>query len=101
VLADYADAIGLVAAALTTGSFFPQVVRTWRRGGADLSYAMLAVFLVGSGVWLAFGLITASAPVVVANALTALQVLAILVLKRARRSRTPDAVVRPDGPATA
>ena len=91
MLSNYADAIGLVAAALTTGSFLPQVVRTWRRGGADLSYAMLAFFLTGVVMWLGFGLLTRSLPVVVANVLTAVQVLAILGLKRARRARGPEA----------
>lgn len=80
------EVLGLVAAALTTGSFFPQVVRTWRVGGADLSASMLGIFLAGVLLWLGYGLLVASPSVVVANVLTAAQVLAILVLKRARRA---------------
>lgn len=84
---EHAEILGLVAAALTTGSFFPQVLRTWRTGGADLSFAMLAIFLIGVLLWLGYGLLTASASVVVANVLTAAQVLVILVLKRAHAVR--------------
>lgn len=80
------DVLGLVAAALTTGSFFPQVVRTWRVGGEDLSYAMLGLFLTGVLLWLAFGLAVGSTPVIAANALTALQVVVIVALKRSGRA---------------
>ncbi len=81
MLSAHADALGLVAAALTTGAFVPQLVRTWKSGGHDLSYAMLGLFLAGVLLWLIYGLMTASTPVVVANALTLAQVLAIAVLK--------------------
>jgi uncharacterized protein with PQ loop repeat len=48
---------------------------------------MLAIFLIGVLLWLGYGLLTASASVVVANVLTAAQVLVILVLKRAHAVR--------------
>ena len=38
------DLIGLVAAALTTFAFLPQVIQTWRsRSAAGLNFAMLLV----------------------------------------------------------
>jgi MtN3 and saliva related transmembrane protein len=85
------DVMGLVAATLTTGAFFPQVVRTWRLGGEDLSYAMLGIFLVGVVLWLVYGAATGSLPIVTANVLTAVQVVAILILKRVRRARQAEA----------
>jgi len=85
VLSDYKEVMGLVAAALTTGAFFPQVVRTWQLGGRELSYAMLGIFLTGVLLWLVYGLAVGSVPIVVANVFTAAQVLVILILKRARK----------------
>jgi MtN3 and saliva related transmembrane protein len=87
MLTDHADLIGLVAAALTTGSFSPQVVRTWRRGGEGLSYAMLGIFLAGVLTWLVYGLALGSMPVIVSNVLMAAQLLALVILKRTRAER--------------
>jgi len=80
------ELLGLVAAALTTGSFAPQVLRTWRDGGANLSNVMLGCFLAGVMLWLVYGVATSAMSVVVANVLTAVQVLVILAIKRARAS---------------
>jgi MtN3 and saliva related transmembrane protein len=79
------DIMGLVAAALTTAAFFPQVMHTRRCGGENLSYAMLGIFLTGVTLWLVYGIASASLPIVVANILTAAQVLAILIFKRTHR----------------
>ena len=66
-----ADAIGYLAAVLTTASWIPQIVRTWRlRSAADLSLGMLATFTLGIALWLVFGLATASGPVIAANTVT-------------------------------
>jgi len=80
----YVNAIGLIAALLTTGSFLPQVVRTWRRGAADISYFMLALFLSGTLLWFAYGLLLWSLPLILANGATAIQVLVIVALKARR-----------------
>ena len=77
----YVNAMGLIAALLTTGSFLPQVVRTWRRGAADISYFMLALFLLGTLLWLSYGLLLWSLPLIIANGVTAIQVLVIVALK--------------------
>jgi len=77
----FADVIGFWAAVLTTVSFAPQVVRTWRTGGQGLSWSMLALFGTGTALWFLYGLLELSGPVVLANGLTGLQVLVLLVLK--------------------
>jgi MtN3 and saliva related transmembrane protein len=79
------DAMGLTAAVLTTSAFLPQLVRTWRQGAHDLSYFMLALFFSGVALWLAYGLALGAAPIIVANAATALQVLILLFLKLRER----------------
>ena len=65
------DAIGYVAATLTTAAWLPQLVRTWRtRSADDLSPGMLAAFTTGVLLWLVFGLARGSGPVIAANAVT-------------------------------
>jgi MtN3 and saliva related transmembrane protein len=80
-LRTYTELIGFWAAALTTVAFAPQLVRTWKDGGDGLSWGMLALFGVGVGLWLLYGLLRTSGPLILANGLTGLQVLLLLVLK--------------------
>ncbi len=81
----YVQSIGFIAGALTTFAFAPQVYQTWRTGGRDLSWPMLLLFGTGVGLWLVYGLIVYSWPIIMANGLTAVQILAIVVLKRRTR----------------
>ncbi len=84
-----ADAIGYLAATLTTASWIPQIVRTWRlRSADDLSLGMLATFTLGIALWLVFGLATSSGPVVAANTVTLVLNL-VLVGLRLRFGGTP------------
>ncbi len=80
----HTEAIGFWAAVLTTGAFAPQVIRTWRFGGKDLSWMMLALFGAGVGLWFIYGYLRASWPIMLANGLTGLQILVILLLKLCR-----------------
>lgn len=76
-----ADVIGSCAAVLTTIAFVPQVVRTWRMGGRELSWGMLSLFGTGVTLWLVYGWMVASAPLMGANAATLIQVLLMVVAK--------------------
>jgi 5'(3')-deoxyribonucleotidase/uncharacterized protein with PQ loop repeat len=73
--------VGSVAAVLTTGAFVPQILRTWRLGGRDLSYGLLVLYLAGVMLWLVYGLLTGARAVVVANAAATLLVSFNLFLK--------------------
>lgn len=86
-LAPYNEAIGFWAAFLTTAAFAPQVIRTWRKGGDDLSWAMLMLFGLGVGLWFVYGFLRRSTPIVLANGATGLQVLLILAIKGWRAAR--------------
>jgi len=89
LLSPYVEASGLVGALLTTVAFLPQVVRTWRQGGQGLSYLMLALLLAGMTLWLLYGIALSSMPIILANGMTALQVLIILALKLRGARRRP------------
>lgn len=76
------DWIGYAAATLTTVSFVPQAIRVIRtRHTADLSLAMYSIFAAGVALWLAYGLVLGSLPIVLANATTLVLVLVILAMK--------------------
>ena len=74
--------IGFAAASLTTASFIPQAWLTFRtRDVRGISLSMYSVFTLGVALWLAYGLLLQAWPVVVANAITLVLALAILVMK--------------------
>ncbi len=72
--------LGLVAAACTTGSFVPQVLKAWRSGSsADLSLGMYGLFTAGIVLWLAYGILLSDVPIIVANVVSLGLVTSILV----------------------
>jgi MtN3 and saliva related transmembrane protein len=78
----YASTIGFVAATLTTISFIPQVIKVWKtRSARDVSLGMYALFTTGVALWLAYGLLIESWPVIVANSITLFLAGAVLVMK--------------------
>jgi MtN3 and saliva related transmembrane protein len=77
-----ADLIGYAAALLTTVAFVPQAWLTWRTKKTDeISLGMYALFTAGVALWLAYGVLTMAWPVIVANAITLVLALLILVMK--------------------
>ena len=76
------DAIGYLAAMLTTASFIPQAWLTWKTKRADgVSLGMYSIFTLGVALWLVYGLVIGAWPIVVANAITLALALFILVMK--------------------
>lgn len=74
--------LGMVAGFLTTASFVPQVWRTWRtRSAEDISYGMLLLFLVGLALWLVYGILLTSIPIILANAVTIALVIMLITMK--------------------
>jgi len=77
VLQNHPGLIGFAAAILTTGAFVPQVIAARRTGARDVSLVMLTLFGTGVGLWLIYGLLLSSWPMIAANSLTEVQVLLI------------------------
>jgi MtN3 and saliva related transmembrane protein len=94
---DFITVIGLVAAVFTTVSLFPQLIRSWRtrsKPSGDstfITYSML--FCVGIFLWLIYGIYKSDLPMMVANSLSFLQGLLILIIQtqRLRISQSLDA----------
>lgn len=76
------DWIGSVAATLTTTAFIPQAWQVWRtRHTKDISLGMYAIFTCGVAMWLVYGLLIDSWPVIIANSITFLLAGAVLMMK--------------------
>ena len=74
--------IGLIAAALTTGALFPQLLKVWKtKSTKDISTGMFALTSAGVLVWFIYGLFVNNFPIIIANSLAFLQAVAILVFK--------------------
>lgn len=83
------EAIGYTAGTLTTIAFVPQVLKTWRsRSADDLSFVMLITFTMGVALWLIYGVLIASLPVILASAVT-VALSALLVALRIRYGAHP------------
>ncbi len=77
------DMVGSLAAFLTTIAFVPQVLKIWRSKSArDISMPMYLSFTAGVALWLVYGVMIASTPMVVANIVTLCLALAVIVMKR-------------------
>ena len=74
--------LGYFAGFLTTVSFLPQLIKTWKsKSASDLSLGMFSVFSVGVVCWLCYGLLIHESPIIFWNIVTLVMVLAILVMK--------------------
>lgn len=77
-----ANLFGLIAGALTTIAFVPQVVKIWNTKSAnDISFGTFFIFSLGVFFWLVYGLMIGAMPVILANAVTLVLAVVIIVLK--------------------
>jgi MtN3 and saliva related transmembrane protein len=78
----FINTIGLLAGLLTTVAFVPQVMKIYRnKSGRDISARMFTMFSIGIALWLYYGVLLQSLPIILANAVTLVLTLAILALK--------------------
>jgi MtN3 and saliva related transmembrane protein len=79
---DFYETLGLLAATLTTASFLPQVHKTWKTKSTEgLSLVMYSVFFVGIVLWLIYGIHLKSLPMILANSITAVSSLFLVIMK--------------------
>jgi MtN3 and saliva related transmembrane protein len=84
-------ALGILSGCLTTLSWIPQLMRTWRRGHADdISGTYLMTFGTGVIGWIVYGVLKADVAVIFANALTVVLLAGLLAMKYGRAARPLD-----------
>jgi MtN3 and saliva related transmembrane protein len=93
------DALGYLAATLTTASFVPQALLTLRtRDVSGISLGMYGCFTAGVALWLAYGIALGEWPIIVANALTVALAATILGVKIVVQRRARAAAESPTSP---
>lgn len=85
---ELSDALGYLAATLTTMSFVPQAWRTFRtKDVSGISTRMYSVFTLGVAVWLAYGIVLEETPMIIANSTTLVLACAVLGMKLRYRDK--------------
>ncbi|KRB41998.1 SemiSWEET family sugar transporter [Phenylobacterium sp. Root700] len=78
-----ADIVGTAAALCSMASFTPQIAKIWReRDASSVSLRMYVVTVTGFTLWIAYGALTHSWPVIGSNAVCLVLSGVILGLKR-------------------
>ena len=76
------DFFGYFAAILTTAAFLPQLIKTLNTKKADdVSLITLIMFISGVGCWIIYGYEISSTPILIANLITFILNLLILISK--------------------
>ena len=74
--------IGFFAAFCTTIAFLPQAAKVWKtKSTKDISLLMFIIFTIGVFSWLIYGITISDLPVILANTVTLILSLFILVFK--------------------
>lgn len=72
-------AVGLAAGTLTTLAFVPQVARVYRtRSTRDISLPTFAALVLGTALWLFYGILLDEIPLIAANGVSLALVSAVL-----------------------
>lgn len=79
---DLHNFIGYAAAILTTVAFVPQALKSWQtRDLSGVSLPMYSLFTMGMAMWLVYGVMLDSWPIIIANAITIVLASVVLALK--------------------
>ena len=79
---NYVEVIGFAAGIGTTIAFLPQVIKIWKtKSTKDISLIMFVVFSIGVFLWLVYGILIDSIPVIIANFITFILTFIILIFK--------------------
>ena len=76
------EIFGYIAAVLTTAAFLPQLIKTLKTKKADdVSLITLIMFIIGVLCWIIYGYNISSTPILIANLITLILNLLILISK--------------------
>lgn len=79
---DWINMLGYLAAGATTISFLPQAIHTIKtKDTKGISLGMYTVFVFGVLMWLLYGIFTNTLPIILANIVTLVLAVIILVYK--------------------
>ena len=74
--------VGFIAGLVTTAANLPQVWKTYRnKSGEGLSFRMLLTLAIGLGLWIVYGIMSKSLPLIVTNVIVFLLILLLIGMK--------------------
>lgn len=77
-----ADVIGYIAGAITTFTFLPQVIKTWKEKSAkDISILMFVIAAVNEILWIIYGVMEDSLVIILTNAILLVMALLMITFK--------------------
>ena len=80
---DFVVVLGLMAGAVTSMGFIPQLIRGYRTKKLDdVSYFMPSILAVGMSLWFLYGFFVQKFPILVANAFGIGSCVVLLVMKK-------------------
>jgi MtN3 and saliva related transmembrane protein len=76
------DWLGMVAGTLSSITFLPQVIKTWQsKSTKDISLWMFLIVTGSVILWLVFGILTNSTPIIYTNSMVLVMSLVMLYFK--------------------
>lgn len=76
------DILGYAAGFVTTLTFLPQVIKTWReKSAADISLMMFLIAAANEVMWIAYGVLKDDWVIITTNAVVLLMSLTMIALK--------------------
>ena len=76
------DIIGYVAGAITTLTFLPQVIKTWKeRSAKDVSLMMFIIAAVNEVLWITYGVMLDNWVIIITNSIVLAMSLTMIALK--------------------
>ena len=78
----FTEIIGFLAGILTTLALVPQVIKSWKtKHTKDVSLGWATILIIGVFLWMVYGILINSIPLIAANVLTFMLALIVLALK--------------------
>jgi MtN3 and saliva related transmembrane protein len=79
---EHTTIVGFIAGLVTTSANLPQVWKTFRnKSGEGLSFRMLLTLAIGLGLWIVYGIMSKSLPLIVTNTIVLLLILLLIGMK--------------------
>ncbi len=90
------DLLGMAAGCMSSITFLPQVIKTWRtRSASDISLLMFTFATISVIMWLVYGIFLENIPIIFTNAMVLLFSLIMLYLKYRFRNRIKAGIETP------
>ena len=79
----YVEILGLIAGAVTSLGFIPQLIKGYKtKKLEDISYYMPGILAIGMSLWFVYGIVIAALAVIIANSFGIFCCLALIFMKK-------------------